>query len=220
MEIALERLYGHRLALPQVVAALLFARETPPALLLVPEEKLRRYQDLSAFGARVYVNPGLEALEEKALFLFSYEEALSPFPEDPEAWRLLLEVGRPYPREALLSRLLKMGYARDEDYRVLGEVVELGEVRLEFFGDELERLLVGGEERRRHLLLPKPGKAEASPPKKILHFPGPVYLDTPALAPKALWPLLSGRPLVALGSGLELPPLELGVEPLAPTGGA
>ncbi|SDE69281.1 transcription-repair coupling factor (superfamily II helicase) [Thermus arciformis] len=220
MEIALEKLHGHRLALPQVVAALLFAKEPPPALLLVPEARLRRYRDLSAFGARVYLNPGLEALEEKALFVLSYEEALSPFPEDPEAWRLLLEVGRAYPREALLSRLLKLGYARDEDYRVLGEVVELGEVRLEFFGDELERLLVRGEERRRHILLPKPGKAEGFTSKKVLHFPGPVYLDTPALAPEALWPLLAGRPVVALGGGVELPPLELGARPLPPYRGS
>jgi len=174
MEIALEKRYGHRLALPQVAFALLFAGERPPAVLLAPEERLCRYRDLSAFGARVYVNPGLEALEEKALFVLSYEEALSPFPEDPEAWRLVLEVGRSYPRQALLERLLRMGYARDEDYRVLGEVVELGGVRLEFFGDELERLLVAGEERRRHLLLPKPGKAEGFTSQKIRHFPGPV----------------------------------------------
>ncbi|WP_347240903.1 transcription-repair coupling factor [Thermus sp.] len=220
MEIALESVYGHRLALPQVVAALLFSREAPPALLLAPEARLRRYRDLSAFGARVYVNPGLEALEERALFVLSYEEALSPFPEDPEAWRLLLEVGRSYPRQVLLERLLKLGYARDEDYRVLGEVVELGEVRLEFFGDELERLLVGGEERRRHVLLPKPGKAEGFPSKKVLHFPGPVYLDSPALAPKELWPLLAGRPWVALGGGVELPPLELGAKPLPPYRGS
>jgi transcription-repair coupling factor (superfamily II helicase) len=142
MEIALERYYGHRLALPQVVAALIFAREKPPALLLVPEERLRRYRDLLAFGVPVYVNPGLEAWEERALFVMSYEEALAPFPEDPSAWRLVLEVGRSYPRRELLDRLLRMGYARDEDYRVLGEVLELGGVRLEFFGEELERLLV------------------------------------------------------------------------------
>src|SRR5690606_9531298 len=55
MEIALERIYGHRLALPQVGAALLFSQEVPPALLLAPEARLRRYRDLSAFGARVYV---------------------------------------------------------------------------------------------------------------------------------------------------------------------
>ncbi|GAA6730929.1 transcription-repair coupling factor [Thermus brockianus] len=220
MDTLLRTFYGHRLNLPQVGAAWLFAREAPPAVLLVPEERVRRYQDLSAFGVPVYVNPGLEALEEKALFVFSYGEALAPFPEDPEAWRLVLEVGRHYPREALLSRLLQMGYARDEDYRVLGEVLELGEVRLEFFGDELERLLVAGTERRRHVLLPKPGKAEGFQSHKIRHFPGPVYLDTPALAPKALWPLLEGRPLVALGSGVEFPPLELGVRPLPPYRGS
>lgn len=220
----LETLYGHRLELPQVVRALLFARETPPAVLLVPEERLRRYRDLSAFGVPVYVSPGLEALEEKALFVFSYEEALSPFPEDPAAWRLVLEVGQSYPREALLDRFLRMGYARDEDYRVLGEVLELflpgGEVRLLFFGDELERILVGGEEVRRHVLLPKPGKAEAFTSKKILHFPGAVYLDTPALAPKGLFPLLEGRPLLAFGGGVDLPLLDLGVRPLPPYRGS
>jgi transcription-repair coupling factor (superfamily II helicase) len=127
MEIAQEKLYGHRVALPQVASALLFARERPPALLLAPEERLKRYRDLTAFGAPVYVNPGLEALEERALFVMSYEEALSPFPEDPEAWRLVLEVGRAYSREGLLERLFKMGYARDEEVRVLGEVLEVGE---------------------------------------------------------------------------------------------
>ncbi|AFV76570.1 transcription-repair coupling factor Mfd [Thermus oshimai JL-2] len=218
----LKTLYGHRLELPQAVRALLFARETPPAVLLAPEERLRRYRDLSAFGAPVYVNPGLEALEEKAFFVFSYEEALSPFPEDPASWRLVFEVGRSYPRGALLDRLLRMGYARDEDYRVLGEVLELleGEVRLLFFGDELERILVRGEEVRRHVLLPKPGKAEGFTSKKILHFPGAVYLDTPALAPKEIFPLLQGRPLVAFGGGVDLPPLDLGVRPLPPYRGS
>ncbi len=179
-----------------------------------------RYRDLSAFGQRVYLNPGLEALEEPALFVMSYQEALSPFPEDPAAWRLLLEVGRAYPRGELLDRLGRLGYIRDEDYRVLGEVVELGAVRLEFFGDELERLLVQGEVWRRHLLLPKPGKAEAFTSKKLLHFPGPVYLDTPALAPEEVWPLLKGRPLVALGSGVDLSPLDLGARPLSPYRGS
>ncbi|MDM7324480.1 MAG: CarD family transcriptional regulator, partial [Thermus sp.] len=220
MEIALERPYGHRLALPQVVASLLFAHENPPALLLAPEERLRRYRDLSAFGVPVYVNPGLEALGERALFVMSYEEALSPFPEEPNAWRLVLELGRSYPRQELLERLLRMGYARDEDYRVLGEVLELAQVRMEFFGQQLERLLVGGEERRRHILLPKPGKAEGFTSKKVLHFPGPVYLDTPARAPKEIWSLLEGREVVAIGGGVDLPLKELEVKPLPPYRGS
>ncbi|AEV16214.1 Transcription-repair coupling factor [Thermus sp. CCB_US3_UF1] len=220
MEMALEALYGHRVVLPQVAAAFLLSQERRPALLLAPADRVRRYRDLSAFGVPVYPNPGLEALEEKALFVLSYEEALAPFPEDPTAWRLVLEVGRRYGREELLARLLRMGYARDEDYRVLGEVLELGEVRLEFFGEELERLLVGGEPRGRHVLLPKPGKAEGFPSQKVRHFPGPVYLDTPALAPRELWPLLVGRPWVALGSGVELPPKELGVQALPPYRGS
>ncbi|MGQ9511283.1 MAG: transcription-repair coupling factor [Thermaceae bacterium] len=207
---------GHRLELPQVAQALLFSREEPPALLLTTEDRLRLW-DLSAFGKGAYVNPGLEALEERALFVMSYEEALSPFPEDPEAWRLVLEVGRAYPRGMLLERLLKMGYARDEDFTVLGEVLDFPEIglRLDFFGERLERIR-HGEDKKRYVLLPKGGKKEAWTSRKLLHFPGPVYLDLPALAPKEIWPLLEGRRLVALGRGVELPLLPFPAEALPP----
>jgi transcription-repair coupling factor (superfamily II helicase) len=210
-------LYGHRVELPQVARALLFGQEDPPALLLTPEDRLRLW-DLSAFGKGAYLNPGLEALGERALFVLSYEEALSPFPEDPEAWRLVLEVGRPYPREALLERLLKLGYARDEDFAVLGEVLEFVglELRLEFFGEELERIRHRGKDMRRHVLLPKVGKKEAWTSRKLLHFPGPVYLDLPALAPREVWPLLEGREVVAFGAGVDLPPYPLPAQALPP----
>ncbi|KGQ21668.2 transcription-repair coupling factor [Thermus filiformis] len=210
-------LYGHRVELPQVARALLFSREDSPALLLTPEDRLGLW-DLSAFGKGAYLNPGLEALGERALFVLSYEEALSPFPEDPEAWRLVLEVGRPYPREALLERLLKLGYARDEDFAVLGEVLEFVglELRLEFFGEELERIRHRGKEVRRHVLLPKVGKKEAWTSRKLLHFPGPVYLDLPALPPREVWPLLEGREVVAFGAGVDLPPYPFPAQALPP----
>ncbi|GAO75338.1 transcription factor CarD [Meiothermus ruber H328] len=98
-----------------------------------------------------------------------------------------------------------------------GDVLELGEVRLEFFGDELEVLKVDGQPRQRHVLTARAGKAEAWDSHKILHFPGPVFLDTPALAPEALWPLLAGRDRVAFGlGGPELPTLSLDYKPLPP----
>ncbi|MER3536149.1 MAG: transcription-repair coupling factor [Thermus sp.] len=208
--------YGHRVELPQVARALLFSREEPPALLLTTEDRLGLW-DLSAFKRGAYVNPGLEAFGERALFVMSYEEALSPFPEDPEAWRLVLEVGRTYPRGGLLERLSRMGYARDEDFVVRGEVLEFSDLglRLEFFGEELERIRYK-EDRRRYVLLPKVGKKEAWTSKKLLHFPGPVYLDLPALAPKEVWPLLEGRAVVAFGAGVELPLFPLPVETLPP----
>jgi transcription-repair coupling factor (superfamily II helicase) len=186
-------------------------------VLLCPEERLGLYADLGALGVSAYVNPGLEAIGEAGVVVMSYRAALEGFPSQPEDWRLVLEVGRRYLRDKLLERLLRMGYLREEDYRVQGDVLELGEVRLEFFGDELEVLKVDGQPRQRHVLTARAGKAEAWDSHKILHFPGPVFLDTPALAPEALWPLLAGRDRVAFGlGGPELPTLSLDYKPLPP----
>ncbi|MDY3113090.1 MAG: excinuclease ABC subunit UvrB, partial [Helicobacter sp.] len=66
-----------------------------------------------------------------------------------------LECGREYPQKALLLRLVDMGYKRNDnyfdrgDFRVNGEIVDIFPaysedeiVRLEFFGDELESILI------------------------------------------------------------------------------
>lgn len=202
--------------LPQVARALIFAQHPGPRVLLCPEERLGLYADLGALGVSAYVNPGLEAIGEAEAVVMSYREALEVFPARPQDWRLVLEVGRRYLRDELLERLLRMGYLREEDYRVQGDVLELGEVRLEFFGDE-QVLKVDGQPRQRHVLTARAGKAETWDSHKILHFPGPVFLDTPALAPEALWPLLRGRDCVAFGlGGPELPPLSLEYKPLPP----
>lgn len=203
--------------LPQVARALIFAQHPDPRVLLCPEERLGLYADLGALGVSAYVNPGLEAIGEAGVVVMSYRAALEGFPSQPEDWRLVLEVGRRYLRDELLERLLRMGYLREEDYRVQGDVLELGSLRLEFFGDELEALWVEGQPQQRHLLTARAGKSELWDSHKILHFPGPVFLDTPAVAPAALWPLLAGRDRVAFGlGGPELPSLSLGYQPLPP----
>ncbi|MCL6526855.1 MAG: DEAD/DEAH box helicase [Thermaceae bacterium] len=203
--------------LPQVARAKVFAEYPGPKLLLVPEERLSLYADLAAFGVSAYLNPGPQAVGEAQTVVMSYPQALSPFPADPEAWRLVLEVGRHYLREELLERLLRMGYLREEEVRVQGEVLEIEGVRLEFFGDELDRLWVDAKPVHRHVLAAKEGKAEVWDSFKVLHFPGPVFLDTPALAPSELWPLLEGREQVVFGlGGPELPPLDLGYRSLPP----
>ncbi|AEB11979.1 transcription-repair coupling factor [Marinithermus hydrothermalis] len=204
-------------SLPQVARAYLWANLPAPAVLIAPQERLKHYQDLAAFGRTVYVNPGLEAVGEVGHYLFSFEAALRPFPKDPDAWRIVLEVGRTYLRDALLDRLERLGYGRDGDYRVLGEVLEVGEARLEFFGDVLERVLVRGKPQARYVLPARPGKAEAWDSVVVAHFPGPVLLDWPALAPPELWPALEGRNLIAFGrGGPELPAVHLPFEPLSP----
>ncbi|MCS7067622.1 MAG: transcription-repair coupling factor [Meiothermus sp.] len=225
MQTAALSILNHYLpGLPQVARALLFAQGQGPRVLLCPPERLKLYANLGALGVSAYVNPGLEAIGEAQVVVMSYPEALAPFPAQPEAWRLVLEVGRRYLREDLLERLFRMGYLREEDYRVQGDVLELEApgpgappVRLEFFGDEIDGLKVAGESRSRYVLTAREGKAETWDSHKILHFPGTLFLDTPALAPEALWPLISGRERVAFGlGGPELPPLSLSLQPLPP----
>ncbi len=75
---------------------------------------------------------------------------------DPREYRqrnLVVERGALYPREALLERLLELGYQRNDldlspgRFRAKGEVVEIfpayetEPIRLELFGDEVERIL-------------------------------------------------------------------------------
>jgi len=203
--------------LPQVARALVFARAKGPKVLLAPAERVVLYADLASLGVGAYVNPGLEAMGEAEVVLMSYAQALEAFPHDPQAWRLVLEVGQKYSREDLLDRLFRMGYVREDDLRVLGDVLELEGLRLEFFGDELDGLWVEGEEKKRHTLAAREGKSETWDSAKIAHFPGTVFLDTPALAPSELWRWLEGRELVAFGlGGPELPTLNLDYQALPP----
>lgn len=203
--------------LPQVARALTFARAEGPKLLLCPDDRLPLYADLAALGVGVYVNPGLEAVGEAQAVVMSYPEALSGFPQNPEDWRLTLEVGRRYLRDDLLERLYRMGYIREDDFKVQGDLIELEDLRLEFFGDELDGLKVKGETLKRYTLTAREGKSETWDSYKVLHFPGTVFLDTPAVAPDTLWPLLKNRELVAFGlGGPELPTLDLGYKPLPP----
>ncbi len=203
---------------------MLFAQDEGARVLLCPQERLSLYADLGALGVSAYVNPGLEAVGEAEVVVMSYREALEVFPAQPEDWRLVLEVGRKYLRDDLLERLYRMGYLREEDYHIQGDVLQLyspegeqSDIRLEFFGDELDGLKVEGQPRQRYVLAAREGKAETWTSHKIVHFPGTLYLDTPALAPSELWPLVAGRDLVAFGlGGPELPPLPLAYKPLPP----
>jgi len=204
------------LGLPQVARALLFAQIPSPAVLLAPAERVALYGTLDVLGRRAAVNPGLEAWGEEFHVVLSFEEALAPFPEDPSAWRLVLEVGRSYGRDELLERLARLGYPREE-LEVRGDQIRLQDLKLEFFGDVLESMEEGGRPLRRWVLLPRAGKSEVWTGKKIDHFPGPVFIERPAQVPPELWSALEGRPFVLLGSGgPERPMVELEGKALPP----
>jgi len=202
--------------LPQVARAKVFAEEKAPAVLLVPEERISLYRGLSSFGVRVYLRPSAYAKDEVAHFVMGFEGALEEVPADPLAEGLVFEVGKSYPRASLLDQLERLGYRRDEEVWVRGDVVEVAGARLEFFGPELERIEVEGEGLERFRLKPS---EKAEPPKLvplITLFPGPVYIEQPSRAPETLWALLEEREKVFFapfpGAKEERP----AIEPLAP----
>ena len=202
--------------LPQVARAKVFAEEKAPAVLLVPEERISLYRGLSSFGVRAYLRPSAYAKDEAAHFVMGFEDALEEVPGDPLAEGLVFEVRRSYPRASLLDQLERLGYLRDEEVLVRGDVVEVAGARLEFFGPELERIEVEGEELERFHLRPS---EKAGPPKLvplITLFPGPVYIEQPSRAPEVLWGLIEEREKVFFapfpGAKEERP----AIEPLAP----
>ena len=85
-------------------------------------------------------------------------------PREYRARNLVVQRGMTYPREALLERLLELGYERNEidlapgRFRAKGEILEIfpayetEPIRVELFGDEVERILqlhpVSGERLR------------------------------------------------------------------------
>ncbi|MBB6016759.1 DEAD/DEAH box helicase [Deinococcus radiopugnans] len=156
---------GNLLLLPQVARAALFAAFPGPAVLLTTADRIGNYASAGALGAPVSVNPGLRDWDGKhEHVVLDVNTALDLFPAHPEDHALSLRVGRNYPREALLTRLERLGYERGEEpgYELRGDTLELrlspgagrptdadGDiwVRAEFFGDELDtlRLLAPGE---------------------------------------------------------------------------
>jgi transcription-repair coupling factor (superfamily II helicase) len=156
---------GNLLLLPQVARAALFAAFPGPAVLLTTPDRIGSYASAGALGAPVSVNPGLRDWDTRhEHVVLDVNTALDLFPAHPEDHALSLRVGSSYPREALLSRLERLGYERGEEpgYELRGDTLELrlspgagrpadadGDlwVRAEFFGDELDtlRLLAPGE---------------------------------------------------------------------------
>ncbi|GGK12259.1 transcription-repair-coupling factor [Deinococcus malanensis] len=156
---------GNLLLLPQIARAALFASYPGPAVLLTTPDRLASYASSGVLGAPVSVNPGLRDWDARhEHVVLDVNTALDLFPSNPEEHALTLKVGGTYPREALLSRLERLGYERGEEpgFELRGDTLELRLepgtglpadaeeglwVRAEFFGDELDtlRTLAPGE---------------------------------------------------------------------------
>ncbi len=211
-----------RLALPQVARAREFMALPGPAVLLTTSERLEHYRSAGAFGARLSVNPTLADWPQRAeKIVLSAEQALRAFPASPEEHSLLLERGADLPRERLLERLDALGFERDmaPGYSVRGDTILIqtaedgsSELRLEFFGSELERLLLDDREIEGYQLglldeAAAEPDGEAWTTHLLEHLPGPVLLDSPELytgelgeqSAERLFGLLSERQVISYG---------------------
>src|SRR5690625_6304731 len=165
----------------------------------------------------------------------SVDHALRAFPADPEQHALLFDREREHPREKLLARHDARGYERDQTpgYRVMGEALlkthdgpEGKELRLSFFGDELEQLQLAGNDIpgfQLGVLEDSEAAAETEEWATLIvdHTSGPVFLDSPELyagelgqeVADRLFALLSDREIISWGRDPltlqeELPSLE------------
>lgn len=226
------------LGLPAVARLALFARHQGPAVLITTTERLELFTSSGVFGAPATVRPTLaDWAERRDKVVLTVRDALQPFPNDPGRYALVLELGREYPREGLLERLVNYGYERDgmPGVVVRGDTLTVyldaedaaQALRLEFFGDELDTMTLAGQPVERYVIAPRQGaevQDDSWTGKLLEGLPGTVFLDSSELYPGEfenpertawLWDHLKDRQVVSFGrDALELPDAQSALEPL------
>lgn len=210
------------LALPQVARLAMFCRHGGPAVLITTEDRLSLFEDTGAFGVAHSLNPDITNWHDRfEKTIVALPHALRPFPKDPSSYALNFELSKDYPREDLLETLLRFGFERDEQpgFAVLGDTVTLflseddveDTLRLEFFGDELDRMERSGLFPESFLLAPRFDLADVGTEvwdaRVIEHLEGEIFLDSPELfagnvgeeAAEWLWSFLENRAVTSFG---------------------
>ena len=210
------------LALPQVARLALFCRYEGPAVLITTDERLSLYEDTGAFKVAHSLNPDITNWHDRfEKTIVSLPHALRAFPSNPDSYALEFKLSKDYPREELLETLVRFGYERDEEpgFTVRGDTITLflseddpdDNVRLEFFGDELDRMERGGLFPESFLLAPRFDLAdvgtESWDSRIIEQLEGHVFLDSPELfagdvgeeSAEWLWGFLEGREVTSFG---------------------
>lgn len=210
-----------RLGLPLVARWAEFVRHDGPAVLLTTADRVGRFDDGGAFGVRVDVDPDLDGWAERSdKVVLTLDHAGRPFPSNPRRYHLSFEVGSSHPREALLERLTQFGYERDDapGFSVQGDGVTIlltddpdgRRVRLGFFGDELDDLVVDARAATSFVLSPRRDaplfdEEDAWTSRVLQELPGTVFMDAPELYVGAaddatwLWDHLGQRDVVSFG---------------------
>ena len=174
-----------------------FLNTPGPAVLLTTEERLRRFEDAAAFGTTITVDPDVgnwHGRSEKTVL--TVQHAVRAFPADPDAYQLEFTTGATFGRDDLIDRLDRFGYPRDAlpGVTVRGDTVtvhlteqpEGQQLRLSFFGDEIDALHLSDNPIERFTLEPQRDAdtfdAEGTWEDRVLdHLPGTVFLDVPEL---------------------------------------
>ncbi len=226
------------LGLPAVARLALFARQEGPAVLLTTRERLELFLNSDAFAAPCSVNPGLDNWWEKhSKVVLSLDQAVAAFPKQLENYLLNFSLGQDYPREDLLTRLINYGFERDgmPGVVVKGESItiyldqedESKNLRLEFFGDELDGITLNDKTVPSYKLTPLAGvelDSEDWSSTRLEQLPGTIFLDSPELYAGELdndarldwlWGCLAKRQLISFGrEPLEITEQNSGLEPL------
>ncbi len=208
-----------------------FARHRGPAVLLTTVERSALFRDTGVFGAAHSIDPDLaDWFDKHEKVILTLPQAVMPMPAEPARYALELRVGGSLRRDALLERLLLYGYERDATpgFTVRGDTVELylgeaGEatgaddvLRLEFFGDELDGLQLGGKALQSFTVGPRDldrlleaeeeDGGEAWTGTVLSSLPGTVFVDAPELIDgelgemaEPIWQELQRRDVVSFG---------------------
>ncbi len=227
--------------LPAVARLARAARATGPRVLLTTPDRAPAFAGGAAFGAPVTTDPDLDAWGERSdLVVLTFEHAVRAFPADPERYELTFAPGASFPRSDLLDRLDAFGYPRDATPGVqvhgdtvtvyLGDDPDGPQLRLAFFGDELDEVREDGVLREHYALRPRrdaplfEDDEDAWTSTVLEALPGPVFLDAPELLESVLdeddarrtWAHLATRTVTSFGRDpLQLADVEPDVAPLA-----
>ena len=183
------------LGLPTIARLNLFVHCQEPAMLITTEERLTYFDNTEIFGTLSSINPTLKNWPQRQCkVILSLEHALKPFPNNPSELALNLELGKDYPRGALLDTLMSYGFERDgmPGTTIKGDTITIylheedanEIVRLEFFGNELESIEYKDSKLDKYLLTPlENAEIDSSTwnSKLIEHLEGKVFLDASEL---------------------------------------
>ena len=186
------------LGLASVARLAIFARYPKAAVLLTTQDRLELFQNIDVFDKATLAPDIHNWFDRYEKLIIPIEDLFKAFPANPDEYNFEFVLGQDYKREELLDNLLKLGFERDEvpGFVVKGDTVIIyfsleDFLRLEFFGDELDKISHNEKELKSYLVNPLANvelSSETWNSKLLEHISGRFFLDSPELFEAALLP--------------------------------